>query len=117
MLVRSRARAPLTFAAMSETRRAKDGNFYTLTDFVHWYGDVLGNREWAQAEGAAGVEEPGAEHAGRASSAEPAVRAGDGAGAAELGARDDELVAGAEEPGAPAPPADRLVLFDAGAII
>ena len=125
---------------MSETRRAKDGNFYTLTDFVHWYGDVLGNRKWAQAEGAAGADEPGAEHAGRASSAEPAVegaagaeelgaehagrassaepavRAGDGAGAAELGAPNDELIAGAEEPGAPAPPADRLVLLDVGAI-
>ena len=90
-------------SAMAETRRANDGQFYTLNDFVYWYGAVHGHRQWAQAARPAGAEEPRAEDAGAVhghveepgagaeeSGAEwpQASTGGDGAGAAEPGARD-----------------------------
>ena len=88
---------------MAETRRADNGRFYTLDDFVSWYGAELGHSQWAQAAGPAGAEEPRAENAGAVhgdveelgagaeeSGAEwpQASTGGDGAGAAEPGARD-----------------------------
>ena len=44
------------------TRRAPDGNLYSLEEFVEWWGLQFGNEMWDQAAGAAGAEEPGAEH-------------------------------------------------------
>ena len=90
---------------MSEIRRARDGHFYALRDFVTWYGEACGHQEWAQAEGVAGAGEPGAEHAGAASVGRGAGVEELVAGAVEPGAGDDEPVAGAEEPGVQAPPA------------
>ena len=50
---------------MSTTRKARDGYFYALREFVTWYGDVRGPYEWDQAEESAGAEEPSAKQAGR----------------------------------------------------
>ena len=35
---------------MSTTRKARDGYFYALHDFVTWYGDVRGTYLWKESE-------------------------------------------------------------------
>ena len=45
-------------AAMSTRRKARNGYFYELSDFVSWYGDVRGTYLWEEAEEFAGAEEP-----------------------------------------------------------
>ena len=99
-------------------RCAPDGNLYSLEEFVEWCGLQFGSEMWDQAAGAAGAEEPGAEHASSAASSEPAVRAGD-SGCAPLPSADDSngaLEPIVEERGTQALSADSRVLVEVATI-
>ena len=84
-------------SAMAETRRANDGQLYTLNDFVNWYGNERGHRQWEQAARSAGAEQPRAEDGGA------------------VHGHVEEPRAGAEEPGADWPQAEPRA-EDAGAV-